>query len=353
MNDPNEERLEAALTQMLAEAHNKDAATNILAMLFPKAEKLLKTFVSVDTDKDTTKLKRRIAERDFAANYFSLTPEGELWGRSEFEDAVSSRPDEAFRRLQKKVDAASAEEGSDVRRIFLELLDARFSSSASLNQEWLDAILAASPNLLLQPDEDRRAIFSIDNEDRLRWIIVHGFKSLSNSARASMLKAAIIKADDLSLLADIVRSFVGDLVAGGSSGRSKDDLGNEGEAIRTLLLERVKEAAAAGTIWKNARPGHLLWFWWGNSGPDEVKSFTNVAIDSETGIRGLLDVTVSRVRSTAGDYDQVQKSWEEIVDLEALESRAKQLIGSSENEADVRLASRFLDALQRGRNGRF
>lgn len=352
MNDRDEERLKTALNQKLAEAHNREAAANILAMLFPKAEKVLGTFASVERDEDTTKLKRRLAERDFAANYFSLTPKDEQWSRTEFENAVNSTPDEAFSRLNKKVNSASSEDRPDIRRIFLELLDSRFSSEKPLSEEWLNAIISASSYLLLEPDEDRRALFSVDNEDRLRWIIVHGLKGLSQSSRASMLRSAISEAHDLTLLSDVVRSLVGDLNPEGSKGRDNDDLGDEGEAIRALLLERIKEAATTGAIWKNARPGHLLWFWWGSSGPDDVKSFTADAINSKNGLRALLDITVSRVRSTAGDYDHVQKSWEKIVDLDALETRAKQLVGSP-NESEVRLAQRFLDALHRGRADRF
>src|SRR5262245_43385710 len=129
MNDRDQDRLKATLTHLLSEARNREGATNILAMLFPKAEKVLDTFVSQDTDEDTRKVMRRLAERDFAASYFSLSPEGDSWGHSEFEDAVNGTPDQAFERLEQKVNAASAEERSEVRRIFLELLDSRFSSA--------------------------------------------------------------------------------------------------------------------------------------------------------------------------------------------------------------------------------
>jgi hypothetical protein len=118
-------------------------------------------------------------------------------------------------------------------------------------------------------------------------------------------------------------------------------------------LERVKEAASAGEIWNSAGPDRQLWFWWGTGADTEVKSFTSNAMTSEIGLRKLLDISVSRVKSTAGDYDHVQKSWEKVVDLDALKLRAEKLINSAGSDADIKLARRFLDALQRGREDRF
>jgi hypothetical protein len=235
----------------------------------------------------------------------------------------------------------------------LELLDSRFGAAEPFNQEWLDAIISASPQLLLERDEETRSLFSVDNEDRIRWIIAHGLKTLLPAARATILKSAIQKASDLTVLTDVVRSLVGDLRSAGSKGKGEDDLGNEGGAIRTLLLQRVKEAASTGAIWNNARPSRLLWFWWGASADNEVKSFTADAMNSDVGLRTLLDATVNRVKSTAGDYDSVQRGWEEIVDLEALKQHAEKLTSSSNNEGNIKLAQRFLDALQRGRDDPF
>jgi len=74
---------------------------------------------------------------------------------------------------------------------------------------------------------------------------------------------------------------------------------------------------------------------------------------SEVGLRKLLDVTVSRVKSMAGDYDHVQKSWDKIVDLEVLREHAEKLVGPTNSETDSKLAQRFLDALRRGRDDPF
>lgn len=85
----------------------------------------------------------------------------------------------------------------------------------------------------------------------------------------------------------------------------------------------------------------------------EVNKFTNRAMDSEAGLRGLLRVTVSVVRSTDGDYEHVNaSSWSKIVDLNKLAEHARTLKSGADG-ADQRLAERFLNALDRGRKDPF
>ena len=128
---------------------------------------------------------------------------------------------------------------------------------------------------------------------------------------------------------------------------------NSTESIRELLLARVKELARTNQIWSQSQPNSILWFWWGSDREMEVNKFTNRAMDSEAGLRGLLRVTVSVVRSTDGDYEHVNaSSWSKIVDLNKLAEHARTLKSGADG-ADQRLAERFLNALDRGRKDPF
>jgi hypothetical protein len=72
------------------------------------------------------------------------------------------------------------------------------------------------------------------------------------------------------------------------------------------------------------------------------------------GLRGLLSVTVTLVRSSSGDYEHVNfSSWSKVVNLDELADRANKLRTSSPEEADQRRAERFLKALDAGRKGPF
>jgi hypothetical protein len=67
-------------------------------------------------------------------------------------------------------------------------------------------------------------------------------------------------------------------------------------------------------------------------------------MDNPVGLRGLLDVTVKRIRSTAGDYDTVDRQTSFIVDVAELERRARTLTEDSD-DLGKHLAFKFLDAL--------
>ena len=314
----------------------------------------MQTYVPDDSDINARRLKRRLSQKDFTDSYFSLSPESDSWGRSEFETIIKGSPSDAFTQLTEKVGRTSKSKRSDVRRIFLELLDSKFSSAPELNQEWLNAIIAASPDLLSEKDEESKFLFSVDNEDRLRWIIVNGLRQLSPAAQIGLLKSAIITAGDLTVLTDVVRGIIGDANPDYTKAhREGFDFGDDESVIRNLLLDRVRVAAATGDIWGQARPDRLLWFWSGSGAASELSTFADKAMTSSVGLRKLLEITIGKVRSTAGDYERVPKSWEKIVDLNALRKLASELIEAPNDDSDIKLARRFLDALEKSKSSSF
>ncbi len=354
MNEVDRKKLEASLSSVLIKARNPEGAKNILAMLFPKAENVLRTFITGESDANTQKIKRRISQKDFTADYFSLSSQTDFWSRSEFETVMAGLPQEAFNQLREKVEHSTEQKKSDVRRVFLDLLQSKFTSTQKLNQEWLDAIISASPYLLSKKDEDSQFFFSVENEDRLRWIIVRGLRQLSTPDQINLLKSAIQTAGDLTVLTDVVRSVTGDSNPDGSKTTRQDfSWGTERTIIRDLLLGRIKSASETGEIWTQARPDRLLWFWWGTDAAGEVKSFTERAMSSPIGLKKLLEISVSEVKSTAGNYERVPSSWEKIVDLDALAKFASELLKTKNSDIDDKLARRFLAALARGREDPF
>ncbi|RMC70405.1 hypothetical protein EBB04_03195 [Sinorhizobium meliloti] len=68
---------------------------------------------------------------------------------------------------------------------------------------------------------------------------------------------------------------------------------------------------------------------------------------TDEGIRLLLAIPISYVRSTEGNYERVNRSsWEKIVDLRQLEERAQRWAASKDDD-DASVARRFLNALRR------
>jgi hypothetical protein len=177
--------------------------------------------------------------------------------------------------------------------------------------------------------------------------------AFQGSTSVSILRSAILKARDLSVLADLIRGIAGDANPNGSkSTKGPIFLGENTGSVALDLLTRVRELAHDGEIWAQSAPAQLLWFWWGANYEAEVKTFTTAAMEDETGLQNLLVVPISLVRSSSGDYEHVSPTWSYIVDLEALAKKANQLIKNG-TTAEQQAAHRFIAALNRGADGPF
>jgi hypothetical protein len=355
MNGDDKKRSEL-LETMLSAAKLREPVQNALAQLFPKAETVLRTFVPRESDdRNGRKRQRRLSEKDFAPAYFRLDPQPASWSRSEIESILNSAdPGQALTEVESRVRASTQQDRSRLRRTFLEALDGAFDVRRPFSLDWFRALVDFAPSYVAARDDAARLWYTFDNADRLRWVVIHALRVLLPENRAQLILAVIPQAADVSLLCDVVRTIARDRHEQGA----KDELentsfGDSTETIRSLLLERVRSLAQSNQIWMQSQPDRLLWFWWGCDLEAEVKEFTKRAMNTEEGLRGLLDVAVSLVQSSEGDYEHVgYSSWSRIVDLEELAQRAKNLMAAS-NESDRRLAQRFLDALEKGRKDPF
>ncbi len=195
-----DEQFKIRIEAQLAPSKNEDAAKNALALLFPSVERAIKTYVRTDKDDvDSQKARRRISQKDFAEAYFTLNPNPASWGRSEFERLITLGPEVAFATLQNRIESSPQAHQAKLRRLFIELLDAAFSTGTELSPDWFDQIIAESPKLLLEKDTTSKFMFTFDNEDRLRWLLTGALERLSVSRRAELLASAVPRADDLML----------------------------------------------------------------------------------------------------------------------------------------------------------
>jgi hypothetical protein len=350
------EQFREMLNAILDRAKVRDAARYALAQLFPKAEKELETYVPEETlERGERKRQRRISERDFAPAYFRLDPQPAAWGHSEIETILdSTNPAGAFAVVETRIAAATEKDRPRLRRLFLEALDGAFGVRRPFNLQWLQAILDASPQYVVSRYQTPQFLISIDNADRIRWIIVHALEQIPADGWRNLLVPVIESVRDISVLCDLVRGLAGDIHPDGAKTHRPAAFQDSSEEVRDQLLDRVRRLAVTNQIWSQALPGEILWFWWGCNLEGEVKSFTSDAMKTVEGLRGLLNVTVSLVRSSSGDYEHVRYStWSKIVNLEILEDNAHRIKVSSTDESDRNLAERFLKALDKGRSSRF
>jgi hypothetical protein len=342
-NDP------GTITEILKDVSEPYAARHALALLFPKAELLLKTAVySGPRDSSLRQRARRISIADFAPAYFGLDPQKATWARSELDRILKGDPELAFRTVEERLASAAEEDRSRLRRLFLDELRTTFEVTRGITQDWLVALLNASTMYVAARDEIDQFLYIEENEDRLRMIVIRALEKLGPEEGPAVVATAIARSNDLSVLCAAFRSVAGDKRPKGAAARSSSAalLGDKSEVVREQLLARVRQLAATGAIWAQAVPRDIVLFWWGSTLDEEVRDFTSSAARTPAGSLSLLSIPVHAVYSTAGNYETVSPTWSEILDLPALEACAQEILATEVAAKDKQIAQRFQTAME-------
>ena len=244
---------------MLSQAKSREAVRNALAQLFPKAEAALRTYVPRDIgDRNERKRQHRLSEKDFAPAYFRLDPQPASWSRSEIDAILNSpNPAEALNEVKSRVTAAPEGERSRLRRLFLEALDGAFGIHRPFNLVWFRALLDLGPSFIEARDETTQFLYTFDNADRLRWILIHALEALLPENRAQLTVAVIPLVADISILCDIFRTIAKDRhEEGATDERKATSFGDQTDTIRESLLSRARGLAKTNQIWSQVLPGN-------------------------------------------------------------------------------------------------
>ncbi|MGH0364208.1 hypothetical protein NKZ04_18310 [Sinorhizobium meliloti] len=336
----------AQLLDLLKAARSEDAAKSAISILFPRAKELLQAEMLDTGENDNSARGRRIRNADFARLYFLLTPKTVVWSKSQAKELMEGDPEIAFSVFESRMIAVSADERPKLRRVILELLEDTLRSRADTRQQWLVTLLNNASLFLGDEGWKSVGIFEPSTEDLVRIMLRQVLVALSQNDRVELLKKAVTHAADVSLLCELMRSITGDVESQGAD-HKPDSLGDATQEVRDLLLERVQRLAADGGLPTQLRPGDLLWYWWGCGHGEQVRAYTDHLMATDEGIRLLLAIPISYVRSTEGNYERVNRSsWEKIVDLRQLEERAQRWAASKDDD-DASVARRFLNALRR------
>jgi hypothetical protein len=334
---------------VLKDVAETNAARCALALLFPRAEQLLKTAVySGPRDNDGLRKARRISVADFAPAYFGLDPQKATWGRSELDRILNlDDPDAAFQTVEERVGSAAERDRPRLRRLFLDELRTTFEVSREITTDWLRGLLNASPVYIAAEDQTTRFFHVEDNSDRLRRLVIRALERLSQENRSALIASVIPRVTDLTILCTVYRSITPDRRPEGAvRDRIAVSLGDQADLLREQLLARVKSLACTGEIWRQATPRDIILFWWGGTLDDEVRQFTSTAMRTAEASLSLLSVPIHVVYSTDGNYETVAPIWSTILDLDALAASARKILIESSPEKHKQIAERFLTAMQ-------
>lgn len=342
-----DEKLKKRLEAALELANHPEPSRQALGMLFPKAGNILGTYTPSQGQEGFENY--RISDANFAHSYFALDEQKPTWGRSELENLFRSQPEQCFTVAIERIEAIKEPDQPRMRRLFLDALANAFTEQFPLSADWLMAILNFSP-LFIRAKDQTSGFFFTDNDALLRRVLLRAFGTLEVGRQLDIIRAVVGVARDISLLCDFFRGSFGDRVPGGIQKTLDEALVPSINEVRDHLLSRVRDLARSGEIWTQADPATLLWFWYGSRiEENELRSFYYEAIETPAGLSNFLRVAISQVISSAGNYERVRvESWNAIIDFDDLAVRA-QLIADLGNDEDVATASRFLNALDRGK----
>ena len=341
MNDD----LTKQLNELLERSANPKALRDAVEALVPNL--LVKGFSS----RSERTLERRFAHSHFAPIYFALDPERGVWTKEQLENALSKNdPKEVFVLLKNTISSAAPDERQGIKSVFVDTLDDIFSRSGIDLVSWFSLVFSNTLTILSKGDSVTREFFGISFGDRLRSILIKKLKEHPAETQFMALEEAIKNSDDLSLIADLIRGFLGDAISDGvtaSSGSFLDD--TQGKQLRDALLKRTKSIVVQDLFWQQLWPANILWFWRNSGNEAEVQSFTQSEMKKRSGALALMDACIHPVISTGGNYEAVRhNAWSKIIDLSALKAEANRLEAGTD-PSDAAAAQRFLQALEKDR----
>jgi hypothetical protein len=349
-----DKKLAASLTGVTDTARSPEGARNVLAMLFPKADQVLETYVSSEQlDHFALKRQRRISQQEFSPTYFRLDPLPVSWSRSELEELFKLGPQRVFEAVEERVSKYLEKDNARLRRLFLDFLIAALSEREAFDAEWFCHLMMISPMYILHRERKPGDLLADDGFLVFNRLLYQVLRPRPPEQRYEIVAQKIDHLEDLSVFTDFFRSAAGDTNPEGV--RKKDVLffGEQTENLRDHLVAIVREFAASDKLWEQISPSRLLWFWWGASHQEEVRVFLSKSMRDPATLRKLLDVCVSPVVSSAGDYERVSRGFEKLVDLKDLEARALQLAQVEPSEENTATVTRFIQALKNSENSRY
>ena len=343
------------LTKLVSEARKPSHASVGLGLMFPKAQSALDVYDG-GLQGSNPVLSHRISRREFAAAYFGLSATSASWAKSDLERLIKSEnPSSTLNDLLLTIDnlTPSLTERAKLRGQLIKVIeDGINSEELKLNAAWLQAIFRASPLFIKMRDTKSSGWYRVSNDERLRWLILKPMRDMPAQTRSDLMYAAIEDLDDFSLPCEVFRALAGDILKDAAKGLFGDAaFGSETNNLRVSLVDRARKLAGSGTMWLQALPENILWFWRNAGYVEEVRSFIREEIEEGRNIQSILALPITEVVSTAGNYFQVQKSWELLVDLDLLDAVASELARADDDRG--RAAREYLGAREKRKEQSF
>jgi predicted KAP-like P-loop ATPase len=295
----------------------RESLRGIIKELFPQVEGLYRSTHYGSDWQDEWRKNLQVASPDIFGRYFQLsTPVGTVSEETMKVLMSTLSQVEAFVDNLKKID----EEGK-LRNTLTRTLD--YLGDLYENQK--QNLITASMRFGDMVKDERVGVFDLEDADTLiARLIYHTVKSLPQDKRADFLKKALEETNSTFTATYVVNYLSNENkeYAEKKSTRepllTKTDLG----ILEPLCVEQFKAAEEQGTLLAVKKLPHILFRWkeWGSE--DEVKAFIRKSIEGKKELVALLSAFVSKVLSSSGNYNTLnKKAIGELYDIQEIERK--------------------------------
>lgn len=331
-----------------------------LRRLFPRLDSIWSNLLH--SDDDGAQRDRLIASRKHFNTYFAFSLSQDILPANEVRHFIEGSGDAAF--VTGYLRAALAHcrrDGSTQASLVLEELTLQASLVPEPNvTPLLSAIFSIGDELDVESDRKQGFTATGDNRLRIHWLCNRLVTDRFDLARRDRIYWAAANQAEVAWLCDFAdrcqRPYDPD--PGSSRSAATEPLVSRemAEELVALSVERVRAAAADGSLVKNGRLGQLLFDWARRSpeGASEVRKWTDARLADDEFVLAMANAMISVVTSTSmgwdGDGDRVSRAsdrvskdiYNKILDVPAHEARVDVLLACGQlKEEERQLIERF------------
>jgi predicted KAP-like P-loop ATPase len=177
----------------------------------------------------------------------------------------------------------------------------------SLGEEKLKTALAVLWELEKQIDDEREAVFDLDDTDtQIRRLAYHTLKELPGPNRNPLLAELIRGCPNIFFPAHFLVELRRDLEKQGAETAILSD--NDLKELEEILLGKIRTAAENSSLKNEKHLVGLLYRWRAWESAEAVTEYVRGLISSRVGLLTFLKAFVSRVLSTGGNYNNLNRN---------------------------------------------
>jgi predicted KAP-like P-loop ATPase len=345
---------------------DRGAAQDLMLTLFPRlASVWSNTSYSSDWYR-TWRKQRRVCHPDVFPLYFRLSlPAGSISAAEMRSIVTAARDSRSFEHALLALDVAGDPSKSrlpaflDLARDYTEAI-----AAAGHTENVLEALFQQGDALMGCQAKKAGLLGGVPVAWQVDWWVADLLKGLEYGKRATLLQRLFQESPSITLPVEFLRTLGHEHgLMGGKEPKPEEQRlvqREDFERLGTAVIEKVRKAAADGTLARAPLLEHVLFYWHEIDGAEASKTWINQAIRDRRGLLKVLQAFRSEMLRQGADDVGARRSYSfdtnfirRFVDVDRLAERTREELDSSDNSADEkRLCELYLRDYQRMLDGK-